>query len=244
MCRIYAVASGKGGTGKTTVTAGLSTALALMGKRVCAIDADIGLSNLDLALGLQDRAVFDLSDLLSGRASKEDALLSRPDIPGLFALAAPRGRESVDPAAFRAAVRELAGDFDYIFIDCCAGLGSGFAMAADAADGAIVVSTPDTPCIKDSALAAERFFEAGMTDVRLVLNRVRPDLIDRGCAADIDMSMDRIGLPLAGIVFDDSRVISAFNLCEPLLLREKRGAARDIRDMAKRLEGIPVRPRI
>ncbi|MBR6740557.1 MAG: septum site-determining protein MinD [Clostridia bacterium] len=244
MCKVFAVASGKGGTGKTTVTAGLSSALALMGKRVCAIDADIGLSNLDLALGLQDKVVFDLFDLVCGRAEREDVLIRHPDTDGLYFIAAPSEREQIDPEALRAEIEKLSEDFDYIFIDCCAGLGSGFEMSAHAASCALVVSTPDTPCLKDSARAADCFFREGITDVRLVLNRVRPKMIKKGNAANVDESMDRIGLPLVGLIFDDERVITAFNRCEPLMLKQKKGAAADIRDIARRLEHIPVRPRI
>lgn len=242
MCSIIAVVSGKGGTGKTTVTAALATALAQLGRKVLAADCDIGLHNLDMALGLQDGVVFDLGDLVLGRAEISDVLLPHPQIDGLSFLPAPSDYEDVaDTERFVSAVRAAAEGYDYCLLDAPAGIGTGFRLAASAAGSALVVSTPDTPCLSDSAAAAALLADYGITDVRLVLNRVRPRLINRRSAANIDQSIDRIGFRLAGIVCEDRRALEAFNRCRPLMLGSGGKARRGITELACRLEGYPLR---
>lgn len=240
---LYAVVSGKGGTGKTTVCAAVASALSLLGRSVCAVDLDVGLHNLDLALGLQDKAVFDLGDVMSGRTPLETALLTRPDLPNLSLLAAPADyADMADGGRFAEILDALTGRFQYCLLDAPAGLGRGFELAAANAGRALVVSTPDTPCMMDSAAAAARLTAMGVEEARLVLNRVVRRLIRRRSAYNIDEAMDFVGLPLAGVIFEDSAVTEAFNRCEPLLLTGAKAAA-GFMDIAKRLEGFPVRPK-
>ncbi len=239
----YAVVSGKGGTGKTTVCAALASALSLLSRKVCVVDLDVGLHNLDLALGLQDRALFDLGDVLAGRIPLDEALLTREDLPELAMLAAPGDYEFLaESDRFAALIAELCSRFDYCLVDAPAGLGRGFSLATMCAGRALVVSTPDTPCMSDSAVAAGVLAGAGIEDVRLVLNRVVKPLIRRKRAFNVDEAMDFVGLPLAGIVMEERAVTAAFNRCEPLML-SKAKAAREFTEIAKRLEGIPVRPK-
>lgn len=240
---LYAVVSGKGGTGKTTVCAAVTSALSQLGRSVCAVDLDVGLHNLDLALGLQDQAIFDLGDVVSGRTSLEKALISRPDLPNLSILAAPADDTDLKQTdRMEAVLKTLTDRFQYCFIDAPAGIGSGFQMAARYAAHALVVSTPDTPCISDSAAAAEQLCEMGIEDARLVVNRVVRRMIRRRNAYNIDESMDHVGLPLAGIVFEDRAITAAFNRCQPLMLTGDKAAAAFL-DIAKRLEGFPIRPK-
>lgn len=237
-----AVVSGKGGTGKTTVCAGVASALAGLGKTVCAVDLDIGLHNLDLALGLQDAALFDLSDAVSGRVELDQVLLSRADLPNLSMIASPADSEDLEDAeAVEATFRKLSERFDYVLLDAPAGLGRGFALAIRHALRALVVSTPDTPCMMDSATAAIRLGENGVDDAKLVLNRVVRRLIRKKSAFNVDESMDFVGLPLAGVIFEDTAITAAFNRCMPILLAGGKAAAPFI-EIARRLEGIAVKP--
>ncbi|MBR5520129.1 MAG: P-loop NTPase [Clostridia bacterium] len=239
----YAVVSGKGGTGKTTVCAAVASALTMLDRSVCVIDLDVGLHNLDLALGMQDRALFDLGDVLAGRISLEDALLTRDDLPGLAMLAAPTDYEFLaDTDRFADLVNALCEQFRYCLIDAPAGVGRGFSLATMCAGRAFVVSTPDTPCMSDSAAAAALLHEQGIEDARLVLNRVVKPLIRKKRAFNVDEAMDFVGLPLAGIVFEERAVTAAFNRCTPLML-SKAKAKREFTEIAKRVERIPVRPK-
>jgi septum site-determining protein MinD len=140
-------------------------------------------------------------------------------------------------------VKALAKDYDYVFIDAPAGVGGGFELASAPANRALIVSTPDTPCIKDSAEAAFRLTRRGFYEVKLVLNRVVPSLIKGDDAFNIDESMDRVGVRLAGVIFDDKRITAAFNNCVPIMLRRAKRAKSDFFDLAKRLEGLPAKPR-
>ena len=237
-----AIVSGKGGTGKTTVCAGVASALAALGKTVCAVDMDIGLHNLDLALGLQDAALFDLSDAVSGRAELNRVLLSRPDLPNLSMIASPAdGADLEDAEAVESVFRTLSARFDYVLLDAPAGLGRGFELSIRHALRALVVSTPDTPCMMDSATAAIRLDENGVEDAKLVLNRVDRRLIRKKSAFNVDESMDFVGLPLAGVIFEDKAITVAFNRCTPVLLAGEKSAAPFV-EIARRLEGIAIRP--
>lgn len=247
MASALLVTSGKGGTGKSTLSAGLATALALRGKRVIAIDADFGLRNLDLYLGLYDRAIFDCYDVAEGRVDLKKGLTIHPELPGLRLLAAPGGVNIpyLPPWAMKALVDEAKEQCDFCVIDCPAGIGEGFRSAAAGADRALMVTTPDLACVVDGTSASLLLEELGVYDVRVVVNRVRPSLIKKERAFNLDEVMDRIGFSLAGYVREDERVIVAANHCEPLLLKDKKpkGAARDIDDIARRLLGerLPLR---
>lgn len=239
----YAVVSGKGGTGKTTVCAAVASALSQLGRRVCAIDLDIGLHNLDLALGLQDQAIFNLGDVAAGRTDLNTALLPCAGLPNLSVLAAPADYADLFAGIHLDAVMdELSKRFQYCFIDAPAGIGRGFDLTVRYANHALVVSTPDTPSMSDSAAAVEKLKASGVEDARLVLNRVVRRMIRKQKSHNIDEAMDWIGLPLAGIVFENPAITAAFNRCEPLMLTGEKATA-DFKDIARRLEGFPIRPK-
>ena len=233
-----AVVSGKGGTGKTSFTAGVGSALALAGRRVLCLDCDISLRNLDLALGLTDRALMDFTDVAQGRCTLEDAAVEHPKIPGLFLLTAPvriRGRP-VSEKQMSALLRDIRERYDFCFLDAPAGLGSGFQLAAYAADRAVVVTTTDTSSLRDAqhtVMELQRFPSGAL---HLVVNRVRRKML-RQLHATIDDAIDRAGLPLLGVVPEDDALTLSLNQGIPLPLTENQGAAAAYRNIAKRLQG-------
>ena len=235
-----AVVSGKGGTGKTSFTAGVGAALAMSGKRVLCLDCDIGLRNLDLALGLSDRALMDFSDVAQGRCSLDAAVVEHPRIPGLFLLTAPvrsRSRQ-VTEAEMAALLEQIRGTFDYCLLDAPAGLGSGFQLATAAADRCIVVTNTDASSLRDAQHTVMDLTHFGRGKLHLVVNRVRKKLL-RSMHATIDDAIDKAGLPLIGVVPEDDSLPLSLNVGVPLLLSAGYGpAAAAYRNIAKRLQGV------
>jgi len=239
MGQCIAVVSGKGGTGKTSLTAGVGAALALSGKSVLCLDCDIGLRNLDLSLGLTDRALMDFSDVAQGRCSLDDAVVSHPRLKNLFLLTAPvrtRGRP-VTEAEMKALLSEIRSRFDYCLLDAPAGLGTGFLMAIAAADRCIVVTTSDASSLRDAQHTVMELNHFGPGCLHLVVNRVRKKLL-RSMHATIDDAIDKAGLPLLGVVPEDDSLLLALNQGTALLLAPSQGpAAFAYRNIATRLQG-------
>ena len=231
------VTSGKGGTGKTSLTAGVASCLAALGRRVLCIDTDIGLRDLDLALGLSDRAVMDFSDVMEYRCSLLGAAVEQPEIRGLFLLTAPLSAEGLDPARFHALVDEAKEDFDFVFMDSPAGLGEGFQLAMGAADRAVVVSAVDPAALRDAQRTVAELH--ALPQIHLVMNRVQPKLISR-LRTSIDNAMDAAGLPLLGVVPEDPAVTLATAAGVPLVLSTHKGAAPAYLNISKRLLGQRV----
>ncbi len=216
--RAIGVTSGKGGVGKTTTTANLGAALAQTGARVALVDADVGLRNLDIVLGLEARVRFHLLDVLEGKAPLEDALVSDKRVPSMKLLAAAQTREKddVDTAAMKALIERLREQFDFVLIDCPAGIEKGFQNAIVGADEAIIVCTPEVSAVRDAdrvvGLLGDR------TSIKLIVNRLRPALVKKGkmlSVADVDQILR---LPLLGIIADEPGVIISTNRGEPLAL--------------------------
>lgn len=241
MGKAVVVTSGKGGTGKTSVTGGVASCLAALGKKVLCLDADVGLRNLDIVLGLSDRALLDFMDVLSGNAELKSAVVGHPVIPRLSLLSAPSGSPDQwpQPEEMKKLVSRLKQQYDYCLIDSPAGLGAGFRLASCAADGAIVVCTPDAASLRDARRAAEAL-ETLRVGAALVVNRVRPKLIARQQAANVDDAMDITGVRLLGLVPEDEAVIICSNRGVPVILQEHGGAARAYLNIAKRLDGQRV----
>ena len=238
MGTVITVTSGKGGTGKTTVTGGVASCLARLGKTVLCIDMDIGLRNLDISLGLSDRALMDFADVALGNCPLARAAVSHPDLPNLSLLTAPmRLPPHVTAGSIRALLRTARDRYDYIFIDCPAGLGPGFQLATCGADRALVVATKDASSLRDAQRAVEELYH--LRQVHLVMNRIQPKLL-RELRTTIDDAMDAAGLPLIGVIPEDRRVILAANMGRPLILEGRRGAANACLNIAKRIEGYRV----
>ena len=231
------VTSGKGGTGKTSLTAGVASCLAALGRRVLCIDTDIGLRDLDLALGLSDRAVMDFSDVMEYRCSLLGAAVEQPEIRGLYLLTAPLNIGGVDRERFRAMVDEAKEYFDFVFMDSPAGLGDGFQLAMSAADRAIVVSAVDPAALRDAQRTVAELH--ALPQLHLVMNRVQPKLIAQ-LRTSIDNAMDTAGLPLLGVVPEDPAVTLATAAGIPLVLSTYKGAAPAYLNIAKRLLGQRV----
>ena len=240
MGTVIVVTSGKGGTGKTSLTGGVASCLAALGQKVLCIDLDIGLRNLDISLGMTDRALMDFTDVVEGRCSLERAAVEHPVIRGLYLLTAPvrPTPNAMDEEKMKAMLLQARAQFDYILIDSPAGLGSGFRLAVCGADRAVVVSTNDSSALRD---AQRTVVELGrrIETIHLVMNRIQPKLLRR-LRVTIDDAMDAAGLPLLGVVPEDSQVILAANTGEPLILFSRKGAALAYLNIAKRLMGQRV----
>lgn len=240
MSTAIVITSGKGGTGKTSLTGGVGSCLAALGHQVLCIDMDIGLRNLDLNLGLSDRALMDFTDVLCGRCSLERAAVPHPVIEGLSLITAPvtLPQEPLQEYAMRDLVRQAKQKYDYILMDSPAGLGIGFRLACCAADRAVVVSTTDASALRDAQRTVS-VLRGRLPQLHLVVNRVQPKILRR-LHTTIDDAMDTAGLPLLGIVPEDPQVILSGNRGEPLILCASRGAAIAYLNIAKRLTGQKV----
>ena len=239
MGQCIAVVSGKGGTGKTSFTAGVGEALALSGRRVLCMDCDVGLRNLDLALGLSDRALMDFSDVAQGRCSLESAVVEHPRLPGLFLLTAPvrtRGRP-VTETQMADLLAEVRKRYDFCLLDAPAGLGTGFLLATASADRAVVVTTTDPSSLRDAQHTVMELDRFGSGKLHLVVNRVRKKLL-RSMHATIDDAIDKAGLPLIGVVPEDDALLLSLTRGTPLLLASSQSpAAWAYRNIAARLQG-------
>lgn len=240
MGTVITITSGKGGTGKTSITGGVAASLALMGRTVLCIDMDIGLRNLDIALGLNDRALMDFSDVALGRCPLARAAVEHPTLKGLWLLTSPMSLPpSLTPEKVRALLDTARTMYDYILIDSPAGLGAGFRLAICGADRALVVSTNDASSLRDAQRAVAELEH--LRTIHLVMNRIQTKLL-RKLRATIDDAMDTAGLPLIGVVPEDPQVILCANLGLPLTTRGPKGAALACRNIARRLEGdrVPI----
>lgn len=236
MGSVIVITSGKGGTGKTSLTGGMGAALARQGSRVLCLDADVGLRNLDITLGMTDAALMDFSDVMAGRCPLERAAAPHPGIEGLYLLTAPLTlpADFAGEEGFRSLLEEARQTYDWVLIDAPAGLGQGFRLAACGADRAIVVATSDPASLRDCQRVAEELREVSL--VHLVVNRVRRRLLQK-LGATIDDAMDAAGLPLLGLVPEDVRVLLAAGSGQPLCLVTEKGAARAYDNLARRVRG-------
>ncbi|MCI9027448.1 MAG: AAA family ATPase [Lawsonibacter sp.] len=240
MGTVITVTSGKGGTGKTSITGAVAASLSLMDRTVLCIDMDIGLRNLDISLGLNDRALMDFSDVALGRCPLARAVVPHPTLKGLSLLTSPMSLPaSLTPEKIRALLDTARSMYDYILIDSPAGLGAGFRLAICGADRAVVVATNDASSLRDAQRTVSELDH--MRQVHLVMNRIQTKLLRR-LRATIDDAMDAAGLPLIGVVPEDPYVILCANLGQPLTDRGKRGAALACWNIARRLEGqrVPI----
>ena len=240
MGELIAVLSGKGGTGKTSVCAGLAEALALQGEKVLCIDCDVGLRNLDIALGLSQIGALSFLDVCAGGYDL-DMAATHPVYPGISFLTAPVNCpvEEVDPASFAQMLEQARSRYAYVLLDAPAGIEAGFKLAARFADRVILVTGADPASIRDASRASDVLEAMGKQNVRMVINRVNPKMI-AAMGVTVDDIMDQSGLPLLGLVPEDENVILAAAFRQPLLGYEKKGAAAACRRIAKRIRGLCV----
>ena len=239
MGELFAVLPGKGGTGKTSVCAGIATALAEEGLRVLCIDCDVGLRNLDISLGLSDGSALSFLDVAGGHYGLDQAA-KHPDYPSLSFLTAPMNCpvEQIDRDAFAAMLRQARKEFDYIFLDAPAGVDAGFRLVSQVADRFLLVTGYGPAAVRDAARVGDLLELMGKQDVRLVVNRVDRDMLSTVRLTSDDV-MDSAGLPLSGVVMEDPYVTLAASFGYPLLKYAKRcTAAKAFRKIARRVQGL------
>lgn len=236
------VTSGKGGVGKTTTSANIGTALALMGKSVCLVDTDIGLRNLDVIMGLENRIIFDLVDVVEGRCRLKQALVPDKRFENLRLLPAAQTKDkhAVQPENVRDIILELKKDFEYVIIDCPAGIEHGFRNAVAGADKAIVVTTPENTAVRDADRVIGLLEKTQVESPKLVINRVRPNLLKSGDMLPIDDICAVLAIDLLGVVPDDEQVIKAANSGEPTVVNPNSKASIAYRNIARRMLGDTV----
>ncbi|MFN2449899.1 MAG: septum site-determining protein MinD [Candidatus Baltobacteraceae bacterium] len=230
--------SGKGGVGKTTTTVNTGAALAQRGHRVILIDADIGLRNLDLVLGLEKRIVFDLVEVIEGRCQVRQALIKdkRFDSLSILPAAQTRDKEAVNEEQMAGLVEELSGMADYVLIDCPAGIEGGFRNAVAGAAEAVIVTTPEVSAIRDADRVIGKLAEKAMP-VRLIVNRIRPEMVRSGDMLSVEDVCEILSAELLGIVPDDEEIIDTTNRGEPVVLGEGSRLRAIYEKIARRLEG-------
>lgn len=244
--RIVTVTSGKGGVGKTTTTANLGVALAKLGQRVVVIDTDIGLRNLDVIMGLQNRIIYDIVDLVEGRARLRQALIRDREQDELYLLPAAQTRDksAISPADLVRVCAQLRGECDYVLIDSPAGIELGFRNAVAPADEFVLVTTPDEAAIQDVDRVLGILESEGRTATSLVVNRMRPDWVRRNDMASPEAIARRLAVPLLGVVNEFEEVLLANSRGRPVAHDDKGVAGRAYYDMARRLmgEGMSLEP--
>ena len=240
MGELIAVLSGKGGTGKTSLCAGIATALAEMDRKVLCIDCDVGLRNLDISLALCDAGALSFADVYRGAYTLSQAAV-HSQYPNLAFLTAPVNlrAEDVDTQAFAKMLRQAKREFDYVFLDAPAGLDAGFQLCAKQADRVILVTNPEPSAIRDAARTGQELERMKKNSVRIIVNRVRKKLLEV-TKRTIDDVMDESGLPLLGVVPEDENVTLAAAFETPLLKYSRKGASAACKRIAKRIQGLPV----
>ncbi|HET7560508.1 MAG TPA: septum site-determining protein MinD [Limnochordia bacterium] len=240
--RSIVITSGKGGVGKTTTTANLGTGLAQAGHRVCLVDADIGLRNLDVVMGLENRIVYDLVEVVEGSAKLRNALIKDKRIESLYLLPAAQTREkdAVTPEQMRTLIGQLKEEFDFVLVDSPAGIEHGFRNAIAGADEAIIVTTPEVAAVRDADRIIGMLEANELREPRLIINRIRPDMVKRGDMMDIDDMIEILAVELIGVVPDDQEIIVATNRGEPVVLDGRSRTGQAYRDIVQRIDGKSV----
>jgi septum site-determining protein MinD len=237
------ITSGKGGVGKTTTTANIGAALAHLGKKVALIDADIGLRNLDVVMGLENRIVYDLVDVVEGQAKLKVALIKDKRFnENLFLLPAAQTRDktAVNPEQMRELVGNMKQEFDFVLIDCPAGIEQGFKNAVAGSDKAVVVATPEVSSVRDADRIIGLLEAEEKHHPALIVNRIRPSMVKKGDMMDINDMIEILAIDLLGVVPDDEFIVVSTNRGEPAVLNAQSRAGEAYRNIARRLTGENV----
>jgi len=249
LAEVITVTSGKGGVGKSTTTANIATALAMLGKKTVAVDFDIGLRNLDMILGLENRIVYDVVDVMENRCNLAQAVIKDKRTANLHFLPASQTKDKtvLEKEKVEKLINDLKKEFDYILIDSPAGIESGFEHAIYLADRALIVTTPEISSVRD----ADRVI--GIIDAKskkaalgeevqkhIIINRIKPELVEKGEMLSTEDVLHILALPLIGIVPDDEEIVKSTNLGEPIVLNEKSLVGEAFRRIARRINGEEV----
>lgn len=239
---VYVINSGKGGVGKTTATANVGSALSLRGHKVLLIDADIGLRNLDVVMGLENRIVYDIVQVIEGVCQPKQAMIRDKLTENLYVIPAAQTRDksAVTGEQVKELCDKLKSDFDYILIDSPAGIEQGFKNAMAAADKAIVVTTPDVAAIRDADRVIGFIEAAGLSKPELIINRVRPGMVKRGDMMTTEDILDLLSVPLLGLVPEDEKIVVSTNRGVPVVHDMKSRSGEALRRVAARVEGEDV----
>jgi len=240
--KVVTVTSGKGGVGKTTATANVGAALAQFGDKVVCIDADIGLRNLDVVLGLENRIVYDLVDVVEGRCRLRQAMIRDKRLPDLYLIPAAQTRDksAVSPSDMVRLCDELRPEFDWIMIDSPAGIERGFRNAIAPADVVLVVTNPEVSAVRDADRIIGLIESEEKGPARLVVNRIKPDMVRRGDMLAVEDVLELLAIELVGMIPDDEMVLTSSNRGTPVALDGKSRAGQAFRNIARRLRGEDV----
>lgn len=236
------ITSGKGGVGKTTTTANIGTALARLGKSVVLVDGDTGLRNLDVLMGLENRIIYTLVDVIEERCKLKQALIKDKRLPNLFLLPTAQTRDKNDIAIgdMEILINNLKEEFDYVIIDCPAGIEQGFENAVVAADRAIIVVNPELTSIRDADRVIGKLDSKGMEDHQLLVNRINFDMVKKGDMLDVKDILDCLAIKLIGVVPDDKNITISTNKGEPIALNEQLLSGQAYNNIAKRITGEEI----
>lgn len=239
---IVTITSGKGGVGKTTATANIGAGLAELGRSVVCVDADIGLRNLDVAMGLENRIVYDLVDVVEGRCKLRQALIKDKRIPGLFLVPAAQTRDktAVSPRDMVSLAEEMRDEFDWVLIDSPAGIERGFRNAIAPADIVIIITNPEVSSVRDADRIIGLIEAEEKGPGKLIVNRIKPEMVRRGDMLDTPDILDVLAIELIGIVPEDERVIVASNQGLPITQDGNSRAGKAFSNIARRLSGEEV----
>ncbi|MGI6070616.1 MAG: septum site-determining protein MinD [Blautia sp.] len=249
MSEVIVITSGKGGVGKTTTVANIGTGLAMLDQKVVLVDTDIGLRNLDVVMGLENRIVYNLVDVTTGSCRLKQALIKDKRLPNLFLLpsAQTKDKSAVTPEQMIKLTDELREEFDFILLDCPAGIEQGFKNAVAGADKALVVTTPEVSAIRDADRIIGLLEAGGLHDIRLIINRLRPDMIRRGDMMSVEDVVDILAVDLIGTILDDEQIVISTNQGSPLSGKDSL-AEEAYKNICRRLMGedvpfLPLEPK-
>ena len=244
MNEVYVITSGKGGVGKTTTSANLGAGLAQKGKKVVLIDADIGLRNLDVVMGLENRIVYDIVNVIEGNARLRQALIKDKRYANLCLLPAAQTRDknAVSPDQMKKICDDLKQDFDYVLIDCPAGIEQGFKNAIAGADKAIVVTTPEVSAVRDADRIIGLLEANDLKNPMLILNRIKPNMVKRGEMMSLEDVTEVLAIDVLGVVPDDEGIVVSTNRGEPCVSDDKSFAGQAFREIVRRMlgENLPL----
>lgn len=242
MGKVIVITSGKGGVGKTTTTANVGTALAMLGKKVALLDTDIGLRNLDVVMGLENRIVYDLVDAVRGNCRLKQALIKDKRLENLYLLPAAQTKDktAVNSDQMAELCEKLKEEFDFVVIDCPAGIEHGFKNAIAGAEQAVVVTTPEVSAVRDADRIIGLLEAAGISTPQLIINRIRTNMVKSGDMMSVEDILDILAVDLLGIVPDDDAIVISTNKGEPTVFDQRSRPGLAFRNIARRLAGEDV----
>jgi len=242
MGRVIVITSGKGGVGKTTATANIGTGLAMLGKKVVMVDTDIGLRNLDVVLGLENRIVYDIVDAVRGNCRLKQALIKDKRYENMFLLPAAQTKDktAVSEEQMIELCHQLKEEFDYVIIDCPAGIEHGFKNAIAGAESAIVVTTPEVSAVRDADRIIGLLEAAGLANPQLIVNRIRSNMVKTGDMMSVDDILDILAIELLGVVPDDDAIVISTNRGEPTVMDDDSRPGKAFRNISRRITGEEV----